>query len=169
LARKIFSNDDINTAFYIWRSCGRGFETAVRELRRKGYDISKQTLYNWAKKYRWDTRANEVDEEEAEVKKKRLSARQKALSDLIKQKEKYDIFFNELETPPDPQMTYAYTNILKTIAEIEKSLHETGDVLFSAPSVMEEFLKFLDRKLKDKNLKEKIFLYIDRFLQEISP
>jgi len=168
LARKTYRVETIDLAFHIWRQLGRHFESAQKELERRGYVISKQTLYNWAKQYGWMERADRIDAEEAELKKKRVSARQRALQDLLKQKEKYDAYFEEIERP-DHQAVYAYTNILKTIAEIEKSLHETGDVLFSAPSVMEEFMKFLERKCKDKALKEKIFNQIDGFLQEITP
>ncbi len=168
MARITYNIDTIDLAFHIWRKLGRHFESALKELDKKGYVISKQTLYNWASEYGWNERADSVDEQEAKNKGKRQSFRQQALSDLMVQKEKYDKYFSTLATP-DHRAMYAYTGILKTISEIEKSLHETGDVLFSAAPVMEEFIKYLNGNVRDKEFREKIMDQIDGFLQRIMP
>jgi len=168
LARITYNIDTIDLAFHIWRRLGRHFESALKEIEKHGYIISKQTLYNWASEYGWYERAEKVDEAEAKTKGKRQSFRQQALGDLIIQKEKYDKYFDKSEVP-DHRAVYAYTGILKTIAEIEKSLHETGDVLFSAAPVMEEFIKYLNGNIRDKEFREKIMDQIDEFLQRIMP
>jgi hypothetical protein len=118
--------------------------------------------------YGWIERAKKADAEESQLKSSRLSQREKGLKDLITQKERYDAYFSS-SNEIDNRATYAYTSIVKAIAELEKSLHETGDILFSAPAVMSEFVKHIQTKCKDKDKRDLIIKHIDGFLQEITP
>ncbi|MEW5804319.1 MAG: hypothetical protein AB1847_19670 [bacterium] len=168
MARVTYDSDIKNLAFHTWRKLGQNIDAAARELDKLGYAITRPTLYSWAEQLGWRERAQKADAEEAQMQATRLSQREKALRDLITQKERYDAYFSSSQEI-DNRATYAYTSIVKAIAELEKSLHETGDVLFSAPAVMEEFVTFVQTKVKDRGARESILKQVDAFLQGITP
>ena len=74
-----------------------------------------------------------------------ISFEAKMLNDLVRQKEKYEAYF-EQNPVLDNQATYAYTGIIKTIIDVKKKL-AVSDVVKKAETdkamTKEELLKML--------------------------
>ena len=173
MARKSYMAETIETAYRTWRKCGQNVELTLRELAKQGYPITKPTIYEWVERYAWKERATRAEaEEQKAADTARIDATDKLISDLEKQKAKYDRFFESLgECGVDNQATYAYTTLVKTIAEIRKKASEKPDIYAMAPVVMDEFVKFIKAKAteKEKAAEDTIFNLIDRFFEEVKP
>ena len=94
------------------------------------------------------------------------------IEDLEAQKARYERFFASLgEEVIDNQATYAYTSLVKAIADARKRAAEKPDLYAMAPLVMEEFVKFIkgEDHEKDKSVQRKIFDLIDRFFEQLKP
>jgi len=93
------------------------------------------------------------------------------IEDLEAQKARYERFFASLnEEVIDNQATYAYTSLVKAIADVRKRASEKPDLYAMAPMVMEEFVKFIkaeDRE-PDKAVQRKVFDLIDRFFEALA-
>ena len=94
------------------------------------------------------------------------------IEDLEAQKARYERFFQSLgEEVIDNQATYAYTSLVKAIADVRKRASEKPDLYAMAPTVMEEFVKFIkaeDRE-SDNAAQRKVFDLIDRFFERLKP
>lgn len=93
------------------------------------------------------------------------------IEDLEAQKARYERFFASLgEEVIDNQATYAYTSLVKAIADVRKRAAEKPDLYAMAPMVMEEFVKFIkaDDTENKISVREKVFDLIDRFFEVIS-
>jgi len=94
------------------------------------------------------------------------------IADLEGQKVRYERFFESLgEEVIDNQATYAYTSLVKAIADIRKRAAEKPDLYAMAPTVMEEFVKFVKAEdpESDKAVQRKVFDLIDRFFERLKP
>jgi len=93
------------------------------------------------------------------------------IEDLEAQKVRYERFFESLgEEVVDNQATYAYTSLVKTIADVRKRSTERPDLYAMAPTVMEEFVKFIKAEDTGQEItvRKKIFDLIDRFFEVMS-
>lgn len=106
------------TAFQCYRECGGGIEAAVRALKKKGYSISKPTLYDWIEKFNFKERLAAADEKMREAKDAGLTTEAALLADLKRQKDKYEKYFESLGNTIDNQAQYAYANLIKTIIDL---------------------------------------------------
>lgn len=122
-------------AFRIYRECGGNKEMTLRALDSEGYSISKPTLYDWIKKYNFDERLTSADLKTQKANDAVLAMEQKILADLLKQKEKYERFFDGLGAAIDNQALYAYNNLISTIVSVKAKLGADRAALFT------EFLK----------------------------
>ena len=120
--RGSFLKENQELAFRTWRACGQNIELTIRTLKRDhGLPISKPTLYDWIDKFNWKDRAARADAEEQKADDAQMSFEEKMLADLVKQKEKYERYFETLkEGVTDNQATYAYTALVRLIADIKK-------------------------------------------------
>ena len=94
------------------------------------------------------------------------------IADLEAQKARYEKFFQSLgEDVIDNQATYAYTSLVKAIADVRKRAAEKPDLYAMVPTVMEEFVKFIKAEdmEKDRTVQEKVFDLIDRFFEQLKP
>jgi transposase len=110
-------------AYLAWRSCGQNVEMTIRELAKKGYTLTKPTIYDWMEKFDWKDRAARAEAEEHKGKDMQLSFEEKMISALVAQKEKYEEYFAGLgRGQHDNQASFAYTNIVKTIIELSRKI-----------------------------------------------
>ncbi len=110
-------------AYQAFIKCGQNLTDAVKELKKQGYKITRQTLSAWKSKYDWQGRAARVDAEERRS--------NEALSDysllkpLLAQLPKYEEYFNTLALGKiDNQAVYARNSIIKTIFSIKESIEK---------------------------------------------
>ena len=157
-------------AFRCYHKCGGNVEAALRELEKEGLKLSKPTLYEWIEKFNFKERLKNADavvQEAADIK---AHYREKILADLKKQKERYDKFFESLsEGQIDTQATYAYNSLCKTISDIQRDLDSKPDLFRMAPVVMDEFVRFVKKVVKEQASQEMVFGLIDRFFDEVKP
>jgi hypothetical protein len=94
------------------------------------------------------------------------------IADLEAQKTRYERFFESLGPEViDNQATYAYTSLVKAIADVRKRAAEKPDLYAMVPTVMEEFVKFIKAEdmEESKLVRERIFDLIDRFFEQLRP
>jgi hypothetical protein len=119
--RKSYTAEAHEVSYATWRQCGQNIEATVRELRKKGYLITKPTLCDWRDKFTWCDRAARAEAEEQKAGDAKISSREKALVSLRKRLQSYDDYLDSLPAGnhPDNQALFAYTNLVKTIGDIE--------------------------------------------------
>lgn len=122
MAAKSYVAENRELAFRTWRECGQNIELTVRTLKdRDGLPVTKPTLYNWIDKFNWKERAARAEAEEQKAGDIQVSFEEKMLADLAKQKGKYERYFETLDdATPDNQAMYAYTALVRLIADIRK-------------------------------------------------
>jgi hypothetical protein len=155
-------------AFSCYRKCGGNVEATLRGLEKEGLKLSKPTLYEWMEKYNFKERLKNADAVAQEASDAKIQYREKILLDLKKQKERYDKFFESLaENAIDTQATYAYNSLCKTISDIQRDLDSKPDLYRMAPLVMDGFVQFVKKVVKEQASQEMVFGLIDRFFDEV--
>ncbi|MEN6375338.1 MAG: hypothetical protein ABFD75_11250 [Smithella sp.] len=132
MAGKSYITETRELAFRVWREQGQNIEQTIKVMKRDhGIPITKPTIYSWIEKFNWKERATRAEVEEQRVADAVVSDEGKILSDLGKQKEKYERFFETLgDAGIDNQAIYAYTNLVKTIADIKSKTSAYKSTLF---------------------------------------
>ena len=142
---KSFIAENREIAFKRYCENGGNIEGTIRALKKDGLNLSKPTFYDWLKKYNFEERRLKVDMERQKARDSQISFEAKMLNDLVRQKEKYEAYF-EQNPVLDNQATYAYTGIIKTIIDVKKKL-AVSDVVKKAETdkamTKEELLKML--------------------------
>lgn len=142
---KSFIAENREIAFKRYCENGGNIEGTIRALKKDGLNLSKPTFYDWLKKYNFEERRLKVDMERQKARDSQISFEAKMLNDLVRQKEKYEAYF-EQNPVLDNQATYAYTGIIKTIIDVKKKL-AVSDVMKKAETdkamTKEELLKML--------------------------
>ena len=172
---KAYGTEVREEAHRTWLSSGKNMRKTVRELERKGLPVSRRTVTNWMDRYGWKDCAPAAEKEPKEIP---ANDTARLIADLERQKARYDSFFESLgDTGIDNQATYAYTTLVKTIAEVRKKGTEKPDLYAMTPVVMDEFVKFIKRAdlkapvgsggLDRKDIVAAVFDLIDRFFEEV--
>jgi len=133
-------------AYQTWRECGQNLSETHRKMNGElGYVISRQTLHEWKTRYDWEGRAARAEAEEKHL--AEATSDEALLVVLLKQKKKYEEYFDSLELGKiDNQAVYGYNSILKTIVDIRPK----GDAAeIDRPKVFLENLEWIARALKD--------------------
>lgn len=157
-------------AFRCYQKCGGNVEATLRELEKEGLKLSKPTLYEWIEKFNFKERLKNADAVAQEASDAKMQYREKILLGLKKQKGRYDKFFDSLsEGKIDTQATYAYNSLCKTISDIQRDLDSKPDIYRMAPTVMDEFVRFVKKTVKEQASQEMVFGLIDRFFDEVKP
>ena len=112
--------ENLELAYKTWRECGQSPEATVKKLTELGFSLSRQTIYDWMEKYNWKERATRAEMMEQKITTSTDNLQSKFLHDLIVQKERYDGYFETIAPQIDNQAIYAYTNLVKVIAEIDR-------------------------------------------------
>ena len=108
-------------AFRKYVECGGNVEGTLRALEKEDLKLSKVTFYEWMKKFNFEERRTKVDTEKQKITDSQISFEEKMLSDLLKQKEKYEKYFDTLLLI-DNQAQFAYASIIKAIIDIKAKL-----------------------------------------------
>jgi len=156
-------------AFRCYQKCGGNVEATLRELEKEGLKLSKPTLYEWMEKFNFKERLKNADAVAQEASDAKMQYREKILLDLKKQKERYDVYFDSIAPQVDNQAQYAYDNLVKTICDIQKAIDEKPDLYRMAPIVMDEFVRFVKKVVKETPSQATVFALIDRFFDEVKP
>jgi hypothetical protein len=124
MAAKSYIAENRELAYRTWRECGQNIELTIRTLKeRDGLPVTKPTLYDWIGKFNWKDRAARAEAEEQKAGDIQISFEEKMLIDLVKQKEKYESYFETLsEGTTDNQAMYAYTALVRLIADIRRKI-----------------------------------------------
>ncbi len=173
-----FDDQSKQKAYNLWRKWGHNIEATVREMGKEGVPVTRQTIYLWMHRYRWKERAAGADNAERVA---RGGPDREGNTDLVAslevQKAKYDRFFQSLgEEGIDVQATYAYTTLIKAIADARKKASAKPDLYSMAPVVMDEFVRFIKGHApvgssagESAGVEQAVFDLIDRFFEEIKP
>lgn len=156
-------------AFKTYCECGGNIEQTIRELKKKGLDVSKPTFYEWMKKLNFEERMKDIDAMKAQAEDIKANSKEKILVDLQRQKDRYDNYFAGIAPAIDNQAVFAYTNLTKTITDIQKGIDERPDLYRMTPIVMDEFVRFIKRVVADGAAQEQVFSLVDRFFDEVKP
>ena len=142
---KSFIAENRELAFKRYCENGGNIEGTLRVLEKDGLKLSKPTFYEWLKKYNFEERRLKVDIERQKARDSQISFEEKMLNDLVRQKDKYEKYF-DANDGLDNQATYAYTGIIKTIIDVKKKL-AVSDVVKRAEAdkalTKEELLKMI--------------------------
>lgn len=111
-------------AYAIWVESGQNLSECHRKMNGElDYVVSRQSLHAWKEKYNWEARAARAEAEEKN--RKNATSNEALLVPLLKQKEKYEDYFDGLEVGKvDNQAVYGYNSILKTILDIKQKIED---------------------------------------------
>lgn len=155
------SKQTVTNAFHTWRRNNHNIEATLRDLKKQGYNnISRPTIYAWMRKYNWEERATKADVEEQKIFDMQVSFEEKMLSDLLRQKETYDKYFETINGI-DNQAQFAYNKIVELIIELKAKLLTFRIDLFI--EFLREFIGYL-RHQGDKAGIEVIEKHFDGFI-----
>lgn len=125
---KSFIAENRELAFRVYCEEGGNVEGTLRRLEKDhGLKLSKPTFYEWMKKFNFEERLKNIDAERQKANDNQISFEEKMMSDLMRQKEKYEAYFEAL-SGIDNQAQYAYTNIVKTIIELSRKIKPAKEV-----------------------------------------
>ena len=95
MAKQQYSNEIREQAFLFWYDT-RNDSEVVRLLKNRGYNITRTTIATWRVKLDWNTRASNIDAKKQAAQDTTISFEETLLQDLQKQKERYDVYFDNL-------------------------------------------------------------------------
>jgi hypothetical protein len=158
-------------AYCAWRSCAGSAGKTVRALKEKGIGVDAKSVCRWRDKYGWNERARREDvEEKIRGGTPEQDDAARLIADLEAKKARYDRFFEGLgENGIDVRATYAYTALVKTIADIRQKAARKPDLYAMTPIVMEGFVRFIKASNVGAGVRDGVFDLIDRFFDEIEP
>lgn len=177
MSGKRHTEQEREEAYRTWRACGRNIVRTVRELEKNGLHLDRRTIYTWIDTFSWKNRLADTGAAEQGVKDPSPNDAARLIADLERQKEKYDRFFETLgESTVDNQATYAYTTLVRAIAETRKKAAEKPDLYAMTPVVMDAFVTFVKAQGPQAmpgagtiSVEDIIFDLIDRFFEEVKP
>jgi len=114
---KSFIAENRELAFRIYCEQGGNVEATLRAMDKAGLKLSKPSFNEWREKFNFEDRRVKVDAERQKTKDCQISFEDQMMNALIKQKDKYEAYFETLSVP-DHQAQYAYAGVIKTIFEI---------------------------------------------------
>ena len=115
MAKNTYSNEIKEQAFLFWYN-ERNDSEVVRLLKMAGYNITRTTIASWREKYDWQERAESIDIKKQSAQDVSISFEESLLLDLQKQKERYDVYFDSLETGKvDNQAMYVYNQLCEKL------------------------------------------------------
>ena len=148
MANRSYQAETREDAYKTWRECGQNVEQTLAVLSKKGYFISKPTVYDWMEKYGWKERAARAEVEEKKAIDTTTNAEARAIASLRKVQERFERYFETLgEGKIDSQAVYAYTGIIKSIAEIKEKTGAVKAALFL--DFMKDLIEWLSKNDPD--------------------
>lgn len=122
MSKNIYSNEIKEKAFLFWYE-EQNDSQVVRELKKMGYRITRTTIASWREKYNWQERASNIDVKKQMAKDSSITFEQSLFLDLQKQKARYDLYFESLESGKvDNQAMYVYNQILERLLNLKNKV-----------------------------------------------
>lgn len=110
-------------AFQVWYAHGRNDSETVRELKKQGFSVTRQTIADWKTKYSWAERADNLDLKKHSAADTALTFEETLLQDLQTQKGRYDLYFDGLVSGKvDNQAMYVYSQLCRQILDLSKKI-----------------------------------------------
>ena len=123
MAKTVYSNEIREQAFLFWYDTRNDSET-VRLLSNAGYSITRTTIATWRVKLDWNTRASNIDAKKQAAQDTTISFEESLLLDLQKQKERYDVYFDNLPAGKvDNQAMYVYNQLCEKLISLRNKIN----------------------------------------------
>lgn len=123
MAKQQYSNEIREQAFLFWYDT-RNDSEVVRLLSNAGYSITRTTIASWREKYSWETRAESIDAKKQAAQDVSISFEESLLLDLQKQKERYDVYFDNLPSGKvDNQAMYVYNQLCEKLISLRSKIN----------------------------------------------
>lgn len=123
MAKQQYSNEIREQAFLFWYDT-RNDSEVVRLLSGAGYNITRATISSWREKYSWETRAESIDVKKQAAQDVSISFEESLLLDLQKQKERYDVYFDNLPAGKvDNQAMYVYNQLCEKLISLRSKIN----------------------------------------------
>lgn len=123
MAKQQYSNEIREQAFLFWYDT-RNDSEVVRLLSGAGYNITRATISSWREKYSWETRAESIDIKKQAAQDVSISFEESLLLDLQKQKERYDVYFDNLPAGKvDNQAMYVYNQLCEKLINLRNKIN----------------------------------------------
>lgn len=123
MAKQQYSNEIKEKAFLFWYDT-RNDSEVVRLLSSAGYNITRATISSWREKYSWETRADSIDIKKQAAQDVSISFEESLLLDLQKQKERYDVYFDNLPAGKvDNQAMYVYNQLCEKLINLRNKIN----------------------------------------------
>lgn len=123
MAKQQYSNEIKEKAFLFWYD-SRNDSEVVRLLSNAGYSITRTTIASWREKYSWETRAESIDAKKQAAQDVSISFEESLLLDLQKQKERYDVYFDNLPSGKvDNQAMYVYNQLCEKLISLRSKIN----------------------------------------------
>ncbi len=123
MSKNTYSNEIKEQAFLFWYDT-RNDSEVVRLLSNAGYSITRTTIASWREKYGWETRAESIDIKKQTAQDVSISFEESLLLDLQKQKERYDVYFDNLPAGKvDNQAMYVYNQLCEKLISLRSKIN----------------------------------------------
>ena len=123
MAKQQYSNEIREQAFLFWYDT-RNDSEVVRLLSNAGYSITRTTIASWRVKLDWNTRASNIDIKKQAAQDTTISFEETLLQDLQKQKERYDVYFDNLPAGKvDNQAMYVYNQLCEKLINLRSKIN----------------------------------------------
>lgn len=123
MAKQQYFNEIREQAFLFWYDTRNDSET-VRLLSNAGYSITRTTIASWRVKLDWNTRASNIDAKKQAAQDTTISFEESLLLDLQKQKERYDVYFDNLPAGKvDNQAMYVYNQLCEKLISLRNKIN----------------------------------------------
>ena len=123
MSKTVYSNEIREQAFLFWYDT-RNDSEVVRLLSSAGYNITRATISSWREKYSWETRADSIDIKKQAAQDVSISFEESLLLDLQKQKERYDVYFDNLPAGKvDNQAMYVYNQLCEKLINLRNKIN----------------------------------------------
>lgn len=123
MAKTVYSNEIREQAFLFWYDT-RNDSEVVRLLSGAGYNITRATISSWREKYSWEIRAESIDVKKQAAQDVSISFEESLLLDLQKQKERYDVYFDNLPAGKvDNQAMYVYNQLCEKLINLRNKIN----------------------------------------------
>lgn len=123
MSKNTYSNEVKEKAFLFWYDT-RNDSEVVRLLSNAGYSITRTTIASWREKYDWQERAESIDIKKQAAQDVSISFEESLLLDLQKQKERYDVYFDNLPAGKvDNQAMYVYNQLCEKLINLRNKIN----------------------------------------------
>jgi hypothetical protein len=140
MPRRVYDAKQRQLAYSVWYAANRNATEALRRLEADyGWPLSRTAIFDWMAEENWGARADAQDADARRAAEQEQFGRKGILVSLLRQKERYDSYFQELDAARemDHAATSAYTQLLRVIdtyqgktvdkdAETQKAAPKTG-------------------------------------------